>query len=800
MSNSVTFAPQGNNGQCYQIYAGTRSNTPPTANTNLTTNPLTNTPTNYVLVSTNTPSGIVHTVYKRNPNGAGFMSKQITTPTLFYDVNSELLCPIGFPQNNSGLGGLLSTPSSAGLLMSSAPVYASVTPVSSTTYTSNGVTTSSAQNTTSSSVQNGANLITVAAPAGTNPQAVAGAINASASLSTAAPSGISLNANLVKLEPSASHLVVTQLRDSQLYVGPLQINGPHQLEGRAPVGMILHGRAVNKSILSVGDAGAYAAGHAVNCSVIHTDNDGGHTHAFARENSKALSLGHGATTAGEASCGSVLTAGGTPNFNSPLCSKSRFRLMTVGAGVVQHRRNVFSLSKNSRCPTLDFLLEDSTPNKSIAPLICQVCTDITSGEHAPGFGHASLVHGMASTNSLIQTSGDGAAALGVAHCNETLIAAGRGSFAQGRNNLALSPYSQATGQNSVSHMYGQYAQGVKGSHNTNVSECCNVCQFSRVITHSHVHCISVVDGTGTITGFLLEYRLVLGNTPEDPVINTPDGITITNFAFPSLVCPGVAKVDVQVSSPGITTSRGIPFPDGNSDAFAVDYCFFVQRIDSDNQSCHRVIPEPPATVPIIGGCIFSPTVVPYFVNGATPPAGAPISPILEADKQDNLCGGFTILFTEFVPLMINGVQNPRVGPPPTVLNTALGARTVFQVLARIICATFQWTQAPSGFTRIACSPQEIRPIPGIAIPTYTAYPPLNACPPSSININNGGGNGSVVGATASNCPCPQTTSTFQSAANIFAGTDFTVSPDFAASVDAGAFNMIQGMNEQFASH
>ena len=719
--------------QSYPFLSGVRVNTT-TIPTNLPVNPLTGTPVTYILSTP--PGSSVPTLYKRSGNS--YVSKQMTTPFRFYDVNTELLHEINI------------TPTT-----SSGPVYASVSP---NTFAGNGVNTNSSA------------LITVSAPLGTDPQAVVNSINASASLSAPAPSGISLNANLTKLEPNATHLVVTQLRDSQIYVGPLQIPGLHQVGDRNPVGMIVHARATNKSIVSASDAGAYTAGHATNCSVLHSDNDAGHVHAFARENSKALSLGHGSTTAGEVSCGSIIVSGGAPKFNAPNCSKtSRYRLMLVGDGAVRHRRNVYSLGKNTSCSNSVTLLEDASPNRNIAPIGCQVCTSVTTGEHAPGLGHGSLVHGVATTNSLMQTSGDGATALGVADCNGVHAAAGRASFVQGRNNLALAPYSQATGHNSVSHMYGQQVQGIKGAHNTNVPDSCDICQHSKVLTHSHVQCEPVVDGT-IITGFCLTYRLVLSSTPEDPIINTPEGITITNFHLPSLICPSVAGVEVQVVSPAVIDNKtGLPFVGG--EAFTARYCFFVERRDRNDQPCHSSFIPSGGVVP---SCAFSPGIVfPPIATGAssTTPCGNTTSPVIEADPEDNLCGGFTLVFREYVPTFINGLPNPRITPAPTTMNTVFSVTcprtpTVFNVYSRIFCGYFEWVQASSGHSRVACVPTACPVSTVITTPAFVQAPPLTSCPPANYT---------------------QTTSQQQTL-----GSEFTVG--------SNAFDFMQDLNSEFSSH
>jgi hypothetical protein len=777
MLNSVVSTSSNNNSSCYPIYIGVRSTAPPNANTALATNPLTNNKYSYVLVN---PQGTNdYTLYRRDNTTGQFTQSQSRTPFLFYDVSNELICKVNFgTQSNVNMTGNVTAQSQAGLLSAVAGrPYNSVTPMSSTTFTANGVTTAN------STVPPNSNLITLAVPVGVTTEAVAASVTTVANLSTPAPTGVSLNANLVKLEPSATYSTVVQLRDSQMYLGTLQINGPHRTEARIPVAMSLQARAANKSIVSTGDVGAYTAGHAVNCSVLHADNQGSHVHALARENSKVLSLGAGSTAAGEASCGSVMSAGGTPNFSSPLCSRSRFRLMAVGAGVVQHRRNIFALSGGTRCPTIDTLLENSTPisSKTVPPLPCRVCTDITDGEHAPGVGAGSLLHAVAKTNSLVQTSGDGSTALGVADCNETHVAAGRGSFVQGRNNLALAPYSQAVGQDAVSHMYGQISQGVRGTHVGTVPDCCSVCQNVKVMTTSHAYCKPVVDSSGIITGFQIEYRLVLGNNPMDPVINTPDGITITNFALPSLVCPGVAKVDVQLASPAIINGE-TPFPNNNSDSFAADYCFYVQRRDTHISNCHMALPLSDTPVPIIGSCQFSPGEVPYFFINGTAPTGAPpaVTPIIETDPRDNLCGGFTMLFTEFVPAFLgpnNTIPNPRISPLPTTANLLLTSRTTFNIDIRIICANLGWTQAPFLPARVACVPREIPAAVAVTIPTFTAGYPLNNCPPtSSREVINNNGDGSVVGST------------------------FSPVSDITSTIEASAFNLIQDMNQQFGHH
>ena len=848
MSNSITSMSLGNNGQCYSLFIGVRVNS---------TTPPTNLPNQVRALLYVNPNG-TYLVSKRSANsngGAWSQFTSITSPFIFYDLNTELVCLVNFsPGSNPTSNGLLGATapnvnvytgqSAAGVLMTPGPNYATVTPVSSTTVTSSGATlTATAPGMVSAPVPAGASLVTVAAPSGTNPQAVANSINASANLFSPAPSGVSLNANLVRTDPSAGHLSIAQLRDSQLYVGPLQVNGPHQTGPRIPAALLIHARASNKSVVSAADVGAYTAGHATNCSVLHADNDASHVHALAHDNSKAMSLGHGSTAAGQAGCGSALVAGGAPTFPTATGNNSRYRLMAIGAGAVQHRRVIYSLDKNNRCPTLSTLLEDATPNRNIPPLNCQVCINNGTGDHAPGAGHGSIAHGVSLTNSLLQTSGDGAAAVGIAKCGEVHAATGLASQSFGRNNLALSPYSMATGQNSVTHMYGQFAQGIKGSHNSNVPENCDVCQFVRVVTHSHVDCMPVLNDTGTaVIGFLLTYRMVLGSTPEDAQINTPDGLTVTNYHLPSLVCPGVAKVDVQVSSSQIVNNMGVIISGTNSDAFAVDYCFFVERVDrNQNQSCHHVIPEAPATVPIIGNCIFSTGSIPYFINGATPPiASAPISPVLESDPTDNICGGFTILFTEFVPTFITippsttPIANPRIQPTPTTQNTTINSAigrliTTFQIYSRIICATFQWTQTPAGFSRVACIPTAAPVTTVVTTPTFTPVPPQIVCPTNfgggsggggggggGGNVvnpggNNGGNNGGtgvvggVVGATNQNSNCLGCTQTptpqFQTSqgGQVFAGSEFSVS-DIATNFDTTPINFIQGMNQQFASH
>lgn len=714
------------NSVSYPLFTGVRI-TSSTIPTSLPINPLTGVPITYIL---SVPVGSsTNTLYKRN--GQSYLSKQMTTPFRFYDINTELLHEVNFTPTQS----------------IASPVYTSV---SSGSFPVNN---------------SSSNTITLSTPLGADAQTVANSINASANLSAPTPSGISLNANLTKLEPNATHLVVAQLRDSKVYVGSGGVNGPHQVGDRIPVGMALHGRAENNSVLSVSDAGAYTAGHASNCSTLHSENDGSHVHAFAREKSKALALGHGSTTAGEVACGSVIVSGGVPYFNAPSCNKaSRMKLMLIGDGAVRHRRNVYALGKNSKCPGLDTLLEDASPNRNIPPISCQVCTTITNGEHAPGYGHGSLAHGTATDNSLMQTSGDGSVAFGVADCNGVHAAAGRASFAQGRNTLALAPYSQATGENSVSHMYAQQVQGIRGAVNTNISDCCDVNQLSKVLTHGHTQCEILVDGT-TITGFCLTYRLVLPTTPQDPIINTPDGITITNFHLPSLICPSVAGVEVKVVSPAVIDNKtGLPYI--GADSFTATYCFYVERKDRNDQACHSSFIPTGGVVP---SCAFSPgNIIPPIATGATvtTPCGDTTSPVIEADPEDNICGGFTLVFKEFVPTFINAVPNPRISPTPTALNTVYNVtcprtHTVFNIYSRVFCGYFEWLQASSGFSRVACVPTACPVSTVVSTPSYSQGPPLTSCPPAN----------------------------YQQQTSL--GTEFTTS---------SAFDFIQDLNQNFSSH
>jgi hypothetical protein len=818
MSNGTCNIPCGNS-QCYPIFVGRRitsGGSPP------------NTPFDVANILQCTSTG--YTLYKRIRTGTSTNAQvswqqvpNTTGPFVFYDVACELVCLINF----MGLPTQIGTTSS--LLGAVSPSFAAVTPVTTNTLsgTSTYATTTTASNV---SVPAGSSLVTVTAPPGTTPTSVANSINAAGLLFSPAPAGQSVNANLVRADPTGAYFNVSQLRDSQLFVGSLQIPGPHQAgNSRIPVSMVIHGRAFNKSIVSVADAGAYTAGHAVNCSILHSDNDASHTHALAHDNSKALALGHGSTTAGQAGCGSTLQSGGIPNFRHKIGS-SRYQIMIVGAGVVQHRGNVYALNRTSLCPKQSILLEDTTPDRTIPPLNCQVCTDTGTGDHAPGHGHGSLAHGVAVTNSLLQTAGDGAVSIGVAKCAEIHAAVGLASQAFGRNNLALSPYSMATGQNSVTHMYGQQAQGIHGAPHTNVLNECNMCQYVRVMTHSHVDCsiIPSTDGT-TITGFLLTYRLVLGSTPVDPVISTPDGVTVTNYHLPSLVCPGIAGVETEVVSPAITGPGGTPII--GLDGFTASYCYSVTRTDMNGQNCHTFLP-PGILTP---NCAFAPT-------GTTiPPA------IIDADPSDNICGGFTLIFTETINVSPN-VPNPRITPTPTPTNLLLISRSTFQIITRLMCATFKWTQAPAGFARVACVPAAAHVTTVVTTPNFTAIPPPNFCPtpfgggPTVIGngaavingVNTGGGvvgvsaptnigytgcaqttssqyplnasGGGVVGATGPSnigCTgCAQTTSTqypLNTGGQVVAGPEFAVA-DPGNNFDSNAFNFIQGMNQQFGSH
>lgn len=722
--------------QCYSIYTGRRISS--------TTNPNTVPGTvNYILQC----NANINNLYKRNltSSTASWQLVPISEPFVFYDTASEIVCLINFPASSG-------TPTA---------------------------------NTVSAGAPN-----TVAAGA----NEVSAAVVSAGLLFTPAPTGL-VTANLVRTEPSANYITISQLRNSVLYTGTLQINGTHN-PVRTPSGMLAHGRAVNNSVLSVADAAAYAGGHALNCSIIHADNDGSHVHALAHDQSKAVSLGHGATVAGHSGCNSVLQAGGPPTFKSR--NTNRHRIMIVGAGVVQHRNRVFALSKDSRCPRENILLEDHAPHRNIPPLGCKVCTDVGDGDHNPGNGHGALSHGQSITNSIVHAAADGASVLGVAKCGEVHAATGLASQAFGRANLALAPYSNAIGHNSVSHLYGQHVQGIKGSHNTNVQEDCNICQYSRVITHSHVTCTSVpstADPT-RVGQLILTYYLVTGATPEDVEITTPDGITITNYNLPSLICPGVAGVEVEVVSPPIIGQGGMAIL--GSGEFCAKYCFCVSRTDMNGENCHSILPVS-ATVP--GGLQPLPDCTFFPMGTSIPPAQ------LVSDLPDNICGGFTICFREVFDLdNLTPGQLSRITPTPTATNRLLTARTTFQVLARIMCATFKWTQSPAAHTRVACSPPNLPVITSVTVPTYVAVPSTNICP--TPNGGNGGpvsppdGNESVVStsASASQQTCTKCPQNNISTSQLFAGSDFTLADGFNVSPDVTAASFIQDINQQYMGH
>jgi hypothetical protein len=609
----------------------------------------------------------------------------ITCPFVFYDISCELICLIGIP---------VATPPT-------------------TTSTSTQNTTGAAGMTTATTTP----VVTSNIPATVS----AGA----GQVVSAAPTNAVTTGPVVQVNPTGSNFVVAQVVNSTVNTGPngLIVPGPHNTTRNAG-GQIVHARVVGNSTVSASDAGAIVGGHFIDRSVGVADNDASNVLVLAYQNSKALALGQGSTVRGQVGCNSVVQAGGSSSLRN-IPARSGLTLTTVGKGIYFTHTSVSAIRRGvNGCNTQAVFLENANNNIPLPVLGCQVCTDSEADDHLSGNGHGSLVNALATNNSLVHTAGDGALAVGVAKNCEVHVAAGLASQVRGRGNIALAAYSDATGHGAIAHMHGQFAQAIKGTRNSSSPGSCNQCQYNRVLTHSSARCEPILSNDGlTITGFTVTYTLVLGDTPEIDVITTPEGTTVTNYRLPALICPGVAAVDVEIVSPSVAP-EGTPLT--GLGAFRVTYCLLVTRTDMDGCVSHRVLPAPGTTLTPLCSITEPGTTIPTVTTRSNLP--------------NNICNGFTIQFTETIPVT-PGV-NPRVVSPNPITpqDLLVASRRTFNIIVRTICATFKYTESPSGFAQIACAPPLLPPIRSVQIPPFIAPTPVAPCS----DPNGGGGGGGNV--------------------------------------------------------
>lgn len=609
----------------------------------------------------------------------------ITCPFIFYDISCELICLIGIP---------MSTPP-----------------------TSN-VTNEGISGTVTSNIP-----ATVSAGAG---QVVSAAqvVSTAGLVFSTSPTNTITTGSVVQINPTGNNFVVAQVANSTVNTGPtgLIVNGSHN-QNRTTGGQIVHARVVGNSTVSASDAGAIVGGHFIDRSVGVADNDASNVLVLAYQNSKALALGQGSTVRGKVGCNSVVQAGGSSSLRN-IPARSGLTLTTVGKGTFLTHTSISAIRRGvNGCNAQTVFLENANNNMPLPVLGCQVCTDSEADDHLSGNGHGSLVNAFATNNSLVHTAGDGSLAVGVAKNCEVHVAAGLASQVRGRGNIALAAYSDATGHGAIAHMHGQFAQAIKVNRNSNSPGSCNQCQYNRVLTHSSARCEPILSNDGlSITGFTVTYTLVLGDTPEIDVITTPEGTTVTNYKLPALICPGVAAVDVDIVSPSVAP-EGTPLT--GLGAFRVSYCLLVIRTDMDGCVSHRVFPAPGTT--LTPHCSIA-------EPGTTIPTAT-----TKSNLPNNICNGFTIQFTENIPVT-PGV-NPRVVSPNPITpqDLLVASRRTFNIIVRTICATFKYTESPSGFAQIACAPPLLPPVRSVQIPPFIAPTPVAPCPDS----DGGGGGGNV---------------------------------------------------------
>lgn len=500
---------------------------------------------------------------------------------------------------------------------------------------------------------------------------------------------------------SDDSLVVTQVSEGRVTTGPdgLVVRGTHNNK-RVAGGNIVHARVV-RSQVTASDAGAMVGGHFIDGSVGAADNDAANVLVLARNNSKALALAQGSTVRGSVECNSVMQAGGTATLRN-IPARTGLTLAKIGDNLYFTHNTVSVIQKSGPCVTTRYFVEKANTKKPVPILGCQVCTNSDNDEHSSGNGQGSLVTAYASDNSIVHTAGDGSLAIGIAKDCEAHVAAGLASQVRGRGNIALAAYSDATGHGALAHMHGQYAQAIK------CGDCgCGRCQYSRVLTHSVATCTPVVTN-GNITAFTITYYLVLGDTPDDPIIKSPDGTTITNYRLPSLACPGSAAVTVDVVSPGIVVNGATVVAPS-----AAKYFFLVSRNDQNGCATHTS----------------------SDIDTLSTTGPMPNTPTFAANLANNICNGYTLSFTEEIPVTITNPPSPvpRIASPSPVRpeDVQSTSNTAFTLIVRNLCATFKITDTGSGYSHIVCAKPEPRPTPFVQVTPYFPPLPKRRCPEDS---------------------------------------------------------------------
>ena len=466
--------------------------------------------------------------------------------------------------------------------------------------------------------------------------------------------------------------------------------------------------AIVQSTGSGTTSGATAAGRATAQSSILAAGDGSLSKGSASDSSTILAAENGSSAMGDASGGSMVSAaakgtkahgraglysgiraGYTEGEDIPMKGlPQRYQfvvqrgntgpVLSAGAGGVRAadlttEKVVFSQVSNTGCTPSEVMLTNINPPQqevlrfyssqhNIGPFL---------GSFAPGYGDGSTAAGVAENDAFVMSAADGALAQGTAECGRVHLAAGKGSAVLGSNNIALAPQSFAFGKHGLAYMAGSSVHSsFEPSTNTVVpDDCIGTCQNITVMTKGST--TSMRDPpSGTQTGFLLTTIFALADSPESPIIVTPNGDTVDTTKVPFLHCPGTAYVEATLVSPALIGSR-------NQDlgpAIAAKYGFVVSRSDFNSQSSHDI-------------------------TGLTKLYSFPqdIQNIItvSVEPSTGLNEGFSFIVKEFLPLQIDGVNNPRLR-----FGGQDGDTPGYPIMGRLYSVYFNITFNATGYTLV----------------------------------------------------------------------------------------------------
>ena len=442
---------------------------------------------------------------------------------------------------------------------------------------------------------------------------------------------------------------------------------------------------------------------------MHADQDASHAGGLGIDCSAIHAAAPSSMARGTASDRALIRTGGMP-MSTGLPSGGALTVAQVGFGRLQNETiQAVTIDTTKGCTVKTQLFEDISPERRppLGFFSSRTILGSVGAEHAPGVGHGAVTSGLATSDASLLATANGALSVGHSRCEEVQQAVGLASQALGRANQALGAYSMAQGHNALAYMHASRMLAVPTPINANVQDNADRIQVVDVPLQGYTTCERVTDGTN-VTSFRLTTILVLGDTPNDAVIDTPNGPTLDFRRVPFLPYNGAAIVNAQLVTPRlISDDTRYVLP-----AFGAEYCFLVTRTGSDNQFSHIVSALRPKCIPVDG------------------PQGDAALTITTVSHEGQGGEGFTIQIVENIPFTVTvdgvSVPNPRITPrvPTPFLITN---QTDFRVQGRLYGGSFHWTESPSGSTEIIC--------PGARPPTQVVVStagvvnnPLTSCP------------------------------------------------------------------------